>query len=123
MSKSLVELDVLHIELQGGLALPCVVFEMVADAEWLAVVDAIEIVAFLEGNAREGCHAQFLVAHLTHGEFQMLMAAHGTRAACVNDLIGPEYGGHVARTEGCKLVEDAHELRRNVAEVDFHVDL
>ena len=72
MSKSLVELDVLHIELQGGLALPRVVFEMVADAERLAVVDAVEIVAFLEGNAREGCHAQLLIAHLTHGDASRL---------------------------------------------------
>ena len=45
------KLNVLHIKLQVGLALPGVVFQVVADAERLAVVDAVEEVAFLEGNA------------------------------------------------------------------------
>lgn len=45
------KLNVLHIKLQVGLALPGVVFQVVANAERLAVVDAVEEVAFLEGNA------------------------------------------------------------------------
>ena len=49
----LLKLNVLYIKLQIGLALPGVVFQMIADAERLAVVDTVEEVAFLEGNARK----------------------------------------------------------------------
>jgi hypothetical protein len=45
------KLDVFDIELQGGLSLPIVVFEVIADAERLAAVDACEEVALLEGDA------------------------------------------------------------------------
>ena len=40
-----------------------VVFQMVTDAERFAVVDAVEEVAFLESNAREGGHALLDIAH------------------------------------------------------------
>ena len=66
MLKVLLELDVLDVELEGGLALPVVVFKVIADAEGLAAVDAREEVALLEGDTRE--HVALVVALLTHGK-------------------------------------------------------
>jgi hypothetical protein len=39
----LAKLNVLHIKLQVGFALPGVVFQVIADAERLAAVDAVEV--------------------------------------------------------------------------------
>ena len=45
------KLNVLHIKLQVGFALPGVVFQVVTDAERFAIVDAVVEVAFLESDA------------------------------------------------------------------------
>ena len=63
------KLNILHIKLQVGLTLPSVVFQMIADAERLAAVDAVEEVAFLEGYARERSHTLFSITYLRNGEF------------------------------------------------------
>ena len=49
--KVFLKLNVLHIKLQVGLALPGVVLQMVADTERLAIVDAVEEISLLEGDA------------------------------------------------------------------------
>ena len=68
------ELDVFHIQLQGGLTLPSVVFEVVADAERFAIVDALEEVALLECDTVEGADAQITVTALRHSELQMALS-------------------------------------------------
>ena len=55
------KLNVLHIKLQVGLALPGVVFQMVADAERLAAMDAVEEIALLEGDTRERSNSLFFI--------------------------------------------------------------
>ena len=65
----------------------------------------------------------FGVTYLRHVEFQVTVAAHGTRAASVNDIVRPKHGCHIARTERRKLVEDAHKLGGDVGEIDFQVHL
>ena len=55
------KLNVLHIKLQVGLALLGVILQMVADAERLAAVDAVEEVAFLESDARERSNSLFFI--------------------------------------------------------------
>ena len=117
------KLNVLHIKLQVGLALPGVVFQVVADAERLAAMDAVVEVAFLESDARQRGNALLGVANLRNGEFQVTVAAHGTRAASIDDIVRPENGCHIARTERRKLVEDAHKLGGDVGEIDFQVHL
>lgn len=92
---------------------------MIADAEMLAAVDAVEKIALLEGNARERRHALLGIADLRHGEFQVFMTTHRTGATRIDNVVGPEHGSHVAGTKGRKLVEDAHELGRDVAELDL----
>ncbi len=86
-------------------------------------MDAVVEVAFLESDARQRGNALLGVANLRNGEFQVTVAAHGTRPARIDDIVRPENGCHIARTERRKLVEDAHKLGGDVGKIDFQVHL
>ena len=108
-----------QLERRGGVAV-LVLLDGVADVEWRAGADVLEVRRHVEGYA-----VDYLAACVVH-ELQLYVLqilAHKLACAEVLHAHGAERGLLVAGAEGVEQAQRRHEFRRYLREVDYGVDV
>ena len=115
---SIIEFDILDVELDFGASAPVVLFELVAEVKAFTT-HASQAFAHLEGDGWIG-HGAFSDGD---GVELKMIDTYNAGVASIHDLAGNEDGDIVVGTEGSKLLEDAEELGGDLGETYLGVDL
>ena len=106
---------VLDTELRIGCAAVIVLDDGVADIDWIAGLDMVEIVGHIKGYGR-----YMMVRMRLLNELKLKMTAFSTHLAShavVIYVIGTEDRSRISRSERLELLEDTKEFRRDLREI------